>query len=430
MTVAGRSDRAGAVLELRVLGTFAVHYQGKPLALPPSRKTRALLAYLAVADQPQGRERLGGLFWDAPDDLRAALRWSLSKLRKIVNVDGQEVLTADRGQVTLSARSVDLDWRQVHALSQRLPAADIAELEQAAHALKSGFLEDLSLARCREFESWRLAHANQAQLLRATILRTLVDRLAAEPSRALAHALALQAIDPANSSLTAEVKAVAESARELAVTAPKTEGQGARRPAPHAVAATPPAAPIAEGTREDATMLAIGIVSPLHGFASVAPDLVLRQLDPLFELAHRLIERHGGIVIASGSTGITALFGSAACDNHAAMACRAALAVKSITETESAGSVRVRAGLDSGEVIVRYRRHGANERIEVAGAAVRTAERLVHSLRRGVLALTDRTQLVAAGLVDTSLLPRSELARFGRDGQVYQLLGEADQKPG
>ena len=175
-------------------------------------------------------------------------------------------------------------------------------------------------------------------------------------------------------------------------------------------------------------MLAIGIVSPLHGFASVAPDLVLRQLDPLFELAHRLIERHGGIVTASGSTGITALFGSAACDNHAAVACRAALAVKSITESESAGSVRVRAGLDSGEVIVRYRRHGTTERIEVAGAAVRTAERLVHSLRRGVLALTDRTQLVAAGLVDTSLLPRSELARFGRDGQVHQLLGEAGQK--
>jgi DNA-binding SARP family transcriptional activator len=427
MTVAGRSDRAGAVLELRVLGTFAVRYQGRPLALPPSRKTRALLAYLAVADQPQGRERLCGLFWDAPDDLRAALRWSLSKLRKIVNVDGQEVLTADRGQVTLRTQSIDLDWRQMHALSLRLPSADIAELEQAAHALKSGFLEDLSLARCREFESWRLSHANQAHLLRATILRTLVDRLAAEPSRALTHALALQAIDPANSSLTAEVKAVAESARELAVTAPKAEGQGARRPAPRAVAATPP---IAEGTREDATMLAIGIVSPLHGFASVAPDLVLRQLDPLFELAHRLIERHGGIVTASGSTGITALFGSAACDNHAAVACRAALAVKSITESESAGSVRVRAGLDSGEVIVRYRRHGTTERIEVAGAAVRTAERLVHSLRRGVLALTDRTQLVAAGLVDTSLLPRSELARFGRDGQVYQLLGEAGQKLG
>ena len=152
-----------------------------------------------------------------------------SKLRKIVNVNGQEVLTADRGQVTLRTQSIDLDWRQMHALSQRLPSADIAELEQAAHALKSGFLEDLSLARCREFESWRLSHASQAHLLRATILRTLVDRLAAEPSRALAHALALQAIDPANSSLTAEVKAVAESARELAVTAPKAEGQGASR---------------------------------------------------------------------------------------------------------------------------------------------------------------------------------------------------------
>jgi class 3 adenylate cyclase len=82
----------------------------------------------------------------------------------------------------------------------------------------------------------------------------------------------------------------------------------------------------------------------------------------------------------------------------------------------------VRAGLDSGEVIIRQRRHGTSERIEVTGVAIRTAERLVHTLRRGVLAITDRTQHVAAGLVATTLLPRSELPRFGRDGQVYELL--------
>jgi class 3 adenylate cyclase len=149
---------------------------------------------------------------------------------------------------------------------------------------------------------------------------------------------------------------------------------------------------------------------------------VFRQLDPLFESAQRLILQHRGMVTASGSSGIVALFDSATCDNHAAAACRAALAVKSTIEPESEGSVRVRAGLDSGEVIVRHRRHGATERIEVTGVPIRTAVRLVHSLRRGLLAMTDRTQLVAAGLVATSLLPRSEFSRFARDGQVYELL--------
>ena len=82
---------------------------------------------------------------------------------------------------------------------------------------------------------------------------------------------------------------------------------------------------------------------------------------------------------------------------------------------------------DSGEVIVRYRRHGQAERIEVAGAALRTADRLVQSLRRGLLALTDRTQLRAAGLVTTRLLSRSELSGFGRE-QIYELLSDADQR--
>jgi class 3 adenylate cyclase len=213
-------------------------------------------------------------------------------------------------------------------------------------------------------------------------------------------------MDPANSGLATEAKALTEAARQSA-------------------AATPAAAPDTDGKRQDVTILSIEIVSPLHGFASVAPDVVFRQLDPLLESAQKLIQHHGGIVIASGSAGIVALFDSAACDNHALAACRVVLAIKSTVEPQSEGSVRVRAGLDSGEVIVRHRRHGTAERMEVTGVALRTAGRLVHSLRRGLLAITDRTQLVAAGLVAASLLPRSELSRFGRDGEVYELLSEA-----
>jgi DNA-binding SARP family transcriptional activator len=408
------SEQVGAVLDLQVLGVFTVRHDGKPLELPPSRKTRALLAYLAVVDEPQRREQLCELLWDTPDDLRAALRWSLSKIRKIVNVGEQDLLAADRHLIALRTQSISLDLRQIRTLSQHLPSADVAQLELAARALKNGFLEDLSLPRCRQFEAWRLSLANEVEVLRAGILRALVDRLANEPSRALPHALALQAMDPTNNGLAAEAKAMAESARQLAMGASASDA-----------AATPAtASPGVDGT-QDVTILSIEIVSPLHGFVSVAPDVVFRQLDPLFDSAQKLIGQHGGIITASGNVGIVALFDSATCDNHAVAACRAALAIKSIVESESEGGVRVRAGLDSGEVIVRHRRHGMTERVEVTGVPMRTAGRLVHSLRRGVLAITDRTQLVAAGLVAARLLQRSEFSRFGRDGEVYELLGEA-----
>jgi len=428
MTATERPDQTGAVLNLQVLGAFAVRYQDKPIDLPRSRKTRALLAYLAIADQPQRRERLCKMFWDTPDDLRGALRWSLSKIRKIVNIGAQDVLTADRNEVTLRTQSLALDLRQIRELSQRLPSSGIVELEEAAGALKSGFLEDLSLPRCPEFEAWRLSFANEVDLLRARILRTLVDRLAAEPSRALPHVLVLHSMDPANSGLAAEVKAIAESARAQAVNAPETVRPGGL-PSDDRSGTVPVKAAFMDGERQDVTILSIEIISPLHGFASVAADVVFRELDPLFEATHKLIERFGGIVSASGSSGITALFCSSNCENHAVVACRAALAVKATIELQSSGSVRVRAGLDSGEVIVRYRRQGVTERIEVTGAAVRTAERLMHALRRGLLALTDRTQFVAAGLVETSLLPWSEFPRFTRDGQVYELLSETDRPP-
>jgi class 3 adenylate cyclase len=336
------------------------------------------------------------------------------------------VLTADRNVVTLRTQSLAVDFRKIRELSQRLASSDIVELEEAAGVLKSGFLEDLSLPRCREFEAWRLLLANEVGLLRATILRTLVDRLAAEPSRALPHAFVLQSMEPTNSGLAAEVKALAESARGLAVKAPERPD---RPPSSNHSATVPVQEAFTDGERQEVTILSIEIVSPLHGFASLAPDVVLRELDPLFESTHELVERHGGMVSASGSSGITALFCSTIGENHAVAACRAALAVKATIESQSSGSVRVRAGLDTGEVIVRYRHQGMTRRIEVTGTAVRTAGRLMHTLRRGVLALTDRTQVVAAGLMETRLLPRSEFPRFARDGQVYELMSEAARKP-
>ena len=75
-------------LELRVLGDFQVTRDGQPLDLPPSRKTRALLAYLAVTARQHQRERLCEIFWDVPDDPRGALRWSLSKIRQVLGGGG------------------------------------------------------------------------------------------------------------------------------------------------------------------------------------------------------------------------------------------------------------------------------------------------------------------------------------------------------
>src|SRR5262245_19354214 len=119
MASAQMADEEDVSLEIRVLGDFAVLRNGENVGLPPSRKTRALLAYLAVTNHPQHRDRLCTMFWDVPDDPRGALRWSLSKIRQIVNSNGQDALVTDGRMVILRSRSIVLDLRRIKAISMR-----------------------------------------------------------------------------------------------------------------------------------------------------------------------------------------------------------------------------------------------------------------------------------------------------------------------
>src|SRR5262252_6151484 len=92
-----------------LLGPLQVIRNGAQLPLPPSRKVRALLAYLAMAPRPVTREKLCELLWDVADDPRSELRWCLSKLRPLVDVPTTTRLVADREHVRIDTYSLDID---------------------------------------------------------------------------------------------------------------------------------------------------------------------------------------------------------------------------------------------------------------------------------------------------------------------------------
>ena len=98
-----------ADLTVRLLGDLEVIRDGTPVTLPPSKKTRGLLAYLALHDRPLRREQLCELLWEIPDDPRGSLRWSLSKIRKLVDDEAQPRIIADRSSVRFDTAGVDLD---------------------------------------------------------------------------------------------------------------------------------------------------------------------------------------------------------------------------------------------------------------------------------------------------------------------------------
>lgn len=182
---------------VHVLGNLAVLVGGQPVELPASRKTRALLAYLALASRPQRREHLCEVFWDIPDDPRGSLRWSLSKIRSAMRTDGTDPIYASRDTVELVKSRFETDIAQVEYLARAdLDSVETADLEEAAALFRGPFLADLEMPRCPGFDAWRVAHLNRMELLHVSLLQTLIDRHRSEPEAAFRYLAELQVLRP------------------------------------------------------------------------------------------------------------------------------------------------------------------------------------------------------------------------------------------
>ena len=170
-------------MQLRLLGPMAVISGGGPVQLPASRKTRALLGYLAAEDKPVRRERLCRLFWEIPDDPKGALRWSLSKLRGPLG----EAIVADRETAALNSANLEIDFIQLRdVVANGLSNASDDELERLCASASGNFMEELDLPNCDEFNAWLIATGED--------VRTWLDLACAElvrrdlpPDRLLPH---------------------------------------------------------------------------------------------------------------------------------------------------------------------------------------------------------------------------------------------------
>ena len=111
----GRSGRPGSEgsIHVRLLGPMTVIRDGVELPLPASRKVRGLFAWLALAPRAVARDQLCGLLWEAPADPRGELRWSLSKIRSIVDEPGRPRVQARDDAVRLDLSDCFVDAIEV-----------------------------------------------------------------------------------------------------------------------------------------------------------------------------------------------------------------------------------------------------------------------------------------------------------------------------
>jgi len=172
-------------LEIHVLGALRVLRRGRPVALPASRKVRALLAYLALAQKPVARGPLCELLWDVPNDPRGELRWSLSKLRGLLD-DGacRRVLTrGDTVQLDLSQCVVDaLDV--LRATEAGIETLSPERLEALAALFEGDFLENLTIDGSPMFTAWLTAQRRRLRGCRTAVLEQLVMRGPSDRARA------------------------------------------------------------------------------------------------------------------------------------------------------------------------------------------------------------------------------------------------------
>jgi class 3 adenylate cyclase/tetratricopeptide (TPR) repeat protein len=186
-----------------------------------------------------------------------------------------------------------------------------------------------------------------------------------------------------------------------------------------------------EGEHKQITVLFADLKDSMELLAGSDSEQARRMLDPVLELMMEAVHRYEGTVSQVMGDGIMALFGAPlALEDHAVRACYAALRMQeSVTRhaeaTRHTGSVpvRIRVGLNSGDVVVRSIGSDLRMDYSAVGQTTHLAARMEQMATPGTILLTVGTVGLAEGYVQVKALgPR---AVKGLDGavEIFELEG-------
>ncbi len=189
---AGLSSAADPVLvRLRLIGQMEAWTLTSENILPTGRKTRALLAILALsAPRPVLRGKLAELLWSRrpEEQARASLRQEIHRLLDALDPVGSQILSINRDHLSLRSGTVWVDVEEVLRASPNKPAA--------LSLLDGELLEDLDGVD-PSFDAWLSAERerlrDRARNLAETLLRDKSD-----PETVIPAAQQLLAIDRAH----------------------------------------------------------------------------------------------------------------------------------------------------------------------------------------------------------------------------------------
>jgi class 3 adenylate cyclase/tetratricopeptide (TPR) repeat protein len=186
-----------------------------------------------------------------------------------------------------------------------------------------------------------------------------------------------------------------------------------------------------QGERKQVTVLFADLKGSMELLADRDPEEARKILDPVLERMMEAVHRYEGTVNQVMGDGIMALFGAPlAHEDHAVRACYAALrmqdAVRRYAEEvrRSQGvAVRIRIGLNSGEVVVRA--IGSDLRMDytAVGQTTHLAARMEQLADPGSILLTTHTLALAEGFVRVRPLGPMPVKGLGEPVEVFELAG-------
>ena len=186
-----------------------------------------------------------------------------------------------------------------------------------------------------------------------------------------------------------------------------------------------------EGERKQVTVLFADIKDSTELIKDLDPEAAQQLLDPALHIMMDAVHRYEGTVNQVLGDGIMALFGAPlAHEDHALRACYAALtmqaAMREYTEAVRRAhgiEMRIRVGLNSGEVVVRAIGNDLHMDYSAVGQTTHLAARMEQLATPGTIRLTAATLRLVEGLVRVQALGPIPVRGMTEPVEVCELVG-------
>src|SRR5437870_2339037 len=186
-----------------------------------------------------------------------------------------------------------------------------------------------------------------------------------------------------------------------------------------------------EGERKQVTVLFADLKGSMGLLADRVPEEARKLLDPVLERMMEAVHRYEGTVNQVMGDGIMALFGAPlAHEDHAVRACYAALRMQESVQKYAdevrrshAAVVKIRVGLNSGEVVVRAIGSDLHMDYTAVGQTTHLAARMEQLADPGAIVITPDTLALAEGYVEVKSLGPVPVKGLADAVEVYEVTG-------